>query len=132
DVIKLLPPLTLSESEAQSCLDALDAVLADCERAPAKNWAVVRDIASATLRRRRTEQDSPADDWTPFRGKQLDRTRDDVCLITGATGFIGGRLARRLAQEGTPVRCLAREGSDVSPLEQLDVEIAVGDLTSPR
>ena len=45
DVIKLLPPLTLSEAEAQSFLGALDAVLADCDGAASKNWAVVRDIA---------------------------------------------------------------------------------------
>ena len=52
DVIKLLPPLTLSEDEAQSFLDALDQVLADCRGAAGKNWAVVRDIATATIRRR--------------------------------------------------------------------------------
>jgi ornithine--oxo-acid transaminase len=52
DVIKLLPPLTLSEPEARSFLGALDAVLADCQGAASKNWAVVRDIASARLRRR--------------------------------------------------------------------------------
>jgi 4-aminobutyrate aminotransferase-like enzyme len=52
DVIKLLPPLTLSEPEARSFLDALDVVLDDCEGAASKNWAVVRDIATATLRRR--------------------------------------------------------------------------------
>jgi acetylornithine/succinyldiaminopimelate/putrescine aminotransferase/nucleoside-diphosphate-sugar epimerase len=131
DVIKLLPPLTLSDSEAHSFLDALDSVLADCTRGTGKNWAVVRDIATATLRRRAVKE-RPAEDWTPFRGKQLDPTRDDVCLVTGATGFIGGRLAKRLVEEGYPVRCLARASSDVSALEQLDVEIAVGDLTSPR
>ena len=52
DVIKLLPPLTLSEAEAQSFLAALDAVLADCEGSGSKNWSVVRDIAKATLLRR--------------------------------------------------------------------------------
>jgi acetylornithine/succinyldiaminopimelate/putrescine aminotransferase len=51
DVIKLLPPLTLSESEADSFLEALDAVLAECHSAASKNLAVVRDIATATLRR---------------------------------------------------------------------------------
>src|SRR3954453_23067795 len=51
DVIKFLPPLTLSESEAQTFLGALDAVLADCHGPAAKNWGVVRDIATATLRR---------------------------------------------------------------------------------
>ena len=51
DVIKLLPPLTLSEAEAQSFLVALDAVLSECEGAASKNLAIVRDIATATLRR---------------------------------------------------------------------------------
>jgi ornithine--oxo-acid transaminase len=52
DVIKLLPPLTLSDGEAEIFLAALDAVLADCHGAASSNWAVVRDIATATLRRR--------------------------------------------------------------------------------
>jgi acetylornithine/succinyldiaminopimelate/putrescine aminotransferase len=52
DVIKFLPPLTLSESEAQSFLAALDAVLAECHSSASKNLAVVRDIATTTLRRR--------------------------------------------------------------------------------
>ncbi len=52
DVIKLLPPLTLSETEAARFLDALDAVLTDCESGARKNWAVVREIATSTIRRR--------------------------------------------------------------------------------
>ncbi|MGA2454432.1 MAG: aspartate aminotransferase family protein [Solirubrobacteraceae bacterium] len=51
DVIKLLPPLTLSEGEARSFLDALDAVLAECHGSSSKNLAIVRDIATTTLRR---------------------------------------------------------------------------------
>jgi acetylornithine/succinyldiaminopimelate/putrescine aminotransferase len=54
DVIKLLPPLTLSEEEARSFLVAFDTVLADCHGSSSKNWGVVRDIATATLRRRST------------------------------------------------------------------------------
>jgi ornithine--oxo-acid transaminase len=54
DVIKLLPPLTLSESEAHSFLLALDRVLAECHGAASNNWSVVRDIAKATLLRRAT------------------------------------------------------------------------------
>jgi ornithine--oxo-acid transaminase len=54
DVIKLLPPLTLSEEEARSFLVALDCVLADCQGDTGGNWAVVRDIALATLSRRKT------------------------------------------------------------------------------
>jgi len=52
DVIKLLPPLTLSKREAGEFLTALDTVLGDCEGTGGRNWGVVRDIATATLRRR--------------------------------------------------------------------------------
>jgi polyketide synthase len=51
-------------------------------------------------------------------------------LVTGATGFIGGHLAQRLVHEGHRVRCLARATSDTSLLDELGVEVAVGDLTS--
>ena len=131
DVIKLLPPLTLSEPEARSFLGALDAVLADCHGAASKNWAVVRDIATATIGRR-AAHDVPVIDKAPFRGKPVDPSRDDVCLITGATGFIGGHLAQRLVQDGYQVRCLVRATSDTSLIDKLDVEIAVGDLTRAR
>ncbi len=131
DVIKLLPPLTLSEPEARSFLGALDAVLADCHGPASKNWSVVRGIATARLRGRSTD-DAPAKDGVTFRGSATDPSREDVCLITGATGFIGGHLAERLVREGHQVRCLVRASSDTALLEKLDVEIAVGDLTSAR
>jgi nucleoside-diphosphate-sugar epimerase len=54
--------------------------------------------------------------------------RSDVCLITGASGFIGGRLAKRMVAEGHTVRCLVRASSVTSQLEQLGVELALGDL----
>jgi nucleoside-diphosphate-sugar epimerase len=50
------------------------------------------------------------------------------CLVTGASGFIGGKLAERLLQEGYSVRCLVRPSSDTSRLERLDAQLAVGDL----
>ena len=128
DVIKLLPPLTLSETEARSFLGALDAVLADCHGAASKNWGVVRDIATATLKRRAAPERRVVDK-APFRGTPVDPSQDNVCLVTGASGFIGGRLAQRLVGEGYQVRCLVRSSSDTSRLDELDVEIAVGDLT---
>jgi nucleoside-diphosphate-sugar epimerase len=59
-----------------------------------------------------------------------DPSREDVCLITGASGFIGGRLAERLVSDGYSVRCLVRESSDRVRLDELDVQVFVGDLTS--
>ncbi len=52
DVIKLLPPLTVSEAEINAFLAALDAVLDECEGSGGKNWGTVREIAVGTLRRR--------------------------------------------------------------------------------
>ena len=57
DVIKLLPPLTLSVQEARSFLDAFEAVVADCEDHAGKNWAVVRQIAVTALARKRRTKD---------------------------------------------------------------------------
>jgi dihydroflavonol-4-reductase len=52
-------------------------------------------------------------------------------LVTGATGFIGTAVVRRLLAEGERVRALVRPASNRGNLEGLDVEIAVGDLTEP-
>jgi nucleoside-diphosphate-sugar epimerase len=53
-----------------------------------------------------------------------------TCLVTGATGFIGGRLTSRLVAEGYAVRCLVRAGSGTTQLQRLGVQLALGDLTS--
>lgn len=52
-------------------------------------------------------------------------------LVTGATGFVGSAVARRLLREGHRVRVLARAGSSRSNLLGLDVEVIEGDLTRP-
>jgi uncharacterized protein YbjT (DUF2867 family) len=55
-------------------------------------------------------------------------------LVTGATGFIGGLLARRLLADGFEVRCVVRDaGSEAAEaLAELGCELAVADLTRPR
>lgn len=50
-------------------------------------------------------------------------------LVTGATGFIGGNLARELLRQGFRVRALVRQDSDRRNIKGLDIEVAVGDLT---
>jgi dihydroflavonol-4-reductase len=52
-------------------------------------------------------------------------------LVTGATGFVGSAVARRLLRDGHQVRVLARAGSDRRNLEGLAVEVVEGDLTRP-
>jgi len=51
-----------------------------------------------------------------------------LAFLTGATGFIGSRLTRRLAEEGWRLRCAVRATSDTADLERLGAEIEVGDL----
>src|SRR5262245_40244247 len=52
------------------------------------------------------------------------------CLITGATGFIGGHVAEACAQRGVAVRAIVRPGSDTTLLERLGASLHRGDLTA--
>jgi nucleoside-diphosphate-sugar epimerase len=52
-------------------------------------------------------------------------------LVTGATGFIGPHLTKRLVREGYHVRALVRPVTDASSLEALGVEIVRGDVRDP-
>ncbi len=49
-------------------------------------------------------------------------------LVTGATGFIGGNLARELVKQGYQVKALVRRGSNLRYLDNLGIEFTVGDL----
>jgi dihydroflavonol-4-reductase len=50
-------------------------------------------------------------------------------LVTGGTGFVGLHVARELERRGDDLRLLVREGSNLEPLEGIDYERAVGDVT---
>ena len=55
-------------------------------------------------------------------------------LVTGATGFIGARLATRLANSGREVRCLVRDrgGSRARALEREGFDLHEGDVLRPE
>src|SRR5688572_19843730 len=49
-------------------------------------------------------------------------------LVTGATGYIGGRLARQLLAEGHTVRAMARDSRRLTALERAGAECVTGDV----
>lgn len=50
-------------------------------------------------------------------------------LITGATGFLGASLTRRLLADQAPVRILARDATAARPLVDAGAELAPGSIT---
>ena len=52
-------------------------------------------------------------------------------FVTGATGFIGGRLVRQLRDAAHGVVALVRDPAKARSLEALGVELAQGDVTEP-
>ncbi len=52
-------------------------------------------------------------------------------LVTGANGFIGSHLVRRLLARGYEVSCLVRATSDVRSLSALPVRVFLGDVRLP-
>jgi uncharacterized protein YbjT (DUF2867 family) len=54
-----------------------------------------------------------------------------LILLTGATGYVGGRLLKALTAAGHPVRCLARRPENLSSRAGTGVEIVRGDCLDP-
>jgi nucleoside-diphosphate-sugar epimerase len=54
-------------------------------------------------------------------------------LVTGASGFLGGRLVERLVAEyGAQVRVLVRRAMSAAPVARFPVEVVVGDVADPH
>jgi nucleoside-diphosphate-sugar epimerase len=53
-------------------------------------------------------------------------------LVTGATGFVGHALTRRLLEIGWPVAALLREGHESRGLDDAGAELRAGDLADPN
>ena len=50
-------------------------------------------------------------------------------FITGATGFVGGHVARELVREGWQVTALVRDNSSLRDIQDLGLELREGDVT---
>ena len=53
-------------------------------------------------------------------------------LVTGATGFIGGRVVAALAESGSEVRCLVRDRARASALADAGHDLHEGDVLRPE
>jgi uncharacterized protein YbjT (DUF2867 family) len=54
-----------------------------------------------------------------------------MILVCGATGLLGGAIARKLLERGQPVRVLLRPSTNAAPFAELGAEIARGDFREP-
>jgi uncharacterized protein YbjT (DUF2867 family) len=55
-----------------------------------------------------------------------------LILLTGATGYIGGRLLRTLHERGERIRALARRPDELRGRVPADVEVVGGDVLDPE
>jgi len=56
---------------------------------------------------------------------------DRLILLTGATGYVGGRLLAALEREGRAVRCMARRPEYLRPRVGPGTEVVPGDVLDP-
>ncbi|HET8905666.1 MAG TPA: SDR family oxidoreductase [Ktedonobacterales bacterium] len=55
-----------------------------------------------------------------------------MILIVGASGRLGGIVARRLLADGKPVRAMSRTPANLSELQRLGAEVVPGDQRDPQ
>jgi dihydroflavonol-4-reductase len=65
----------------------------------------------------------------PADGARTVLSRPGLCLVTGATGFVGSAVARALLGEGFSLRLLVRAAANRTNIEGLGGEVVTGDLT---
>jgi len=58
-------------------------------------------------------------------------TTDRLVLLTGATGYVGGRLLHALEERGERVRCLSRRPEYLRPSVAATTEVVHGDVLRP-
>jgi uncharacterized protein YbjT (DUF2867 family) len=58
----------------------------------------------------------------------MDNQIQKLVLLTGASGYVGGRLLKILESENIPVRCLARKPEYLQPKVSESTEIYAGDV----
>ena len=56
------------------------------------------------------------------------KSRNSRILITGSTGYVGGRLLRALSEKGYRCRCLLRRQGSLDTGYEHDTELVLGDL----
>jgi uncharacterized protein YbjT (DUF2867 family) len=55
-----------------------------------------------------------------------------LLLVTGASGYVGGRLVRALEERGERIRCLARRPQDLAARLSPAIEVVGGDVLDAR
>ena len=71
---------------------------------------------------------------SPSGQRSVPRTRKigPRVFITGATGFVGSHLVKRLVEEGAEVRALVRPTSPIGRLKSLEIDCIDGDLSDVK
>jgi uncharacterized protein YbjT (DUF2867 family) len=65
--------------------------------------------------------------------KKVDKMKKPLILVTGATGYVGGRLVPHLLKEGYRVRLLVRDAKRLQGRPWLErVQVAEGDVLDPN
>lgn len=59
-------------------------------------------------------------------------TAGEIVLVTGAGGFLGSHVVRRLIKDGRKVRAFIRPTTNISAIADLPVEWAYGDVSDPE